>query len=270
MKISFIGAGNMAGSIIAALVSGGTPAHDITVSAPSLTRTKPLADQLGVKITDDNRKAVAEADVVVLAVKPQNMAEVCKHIAGYLPQQALVISVAAGLTCAHFESWLGSNVAVVRSMPNTPSKIGSGASGLYANHNTSAAQQQVAESILKATGIVAWVKDEALIDSVTAVSGSGPAYIFLMVESMIDAAVEQGMDRQAATDLALQTTLGAAKLAQQSDVDVAELRRQVTSPNGTTERAIASFEQAGFREVVKNAMLACADRAREMAQSLKK
>ena len=263
--ICFIGAGNMANSIIGGLIAKGTAPEQITASDPNADTLALLQQQLGIKACADNQAACVNQDVVVLAVKPQVLKTVAQGIAPALSPHTLVISIAAGITAEHLSRWLGKDTAIVRCMPNTPALVKQGASGLYANPHVSAQQQQLAEDLLAAIGITVWLDEEALIDPVTAVSGSGPAYFFLLMEAMIEAGIKQGLNPEQARQLTLQTAAGAATLAQQSDVDVAELRRRVTSPGGTTEQAILSFEQAGFRQAVDDAMVACAERSKTMA-----
>jgi len=267
-NLTFIGAGNMASSILGGLIAKGYPASKITASDPYQEGLEKLAAAHGINITQDNALAVSKADVVVLAVKPQVLKQVCEALEPSLGHQPLVISIAAGIDINSLDKWLGNELAIVRCMPNTPALVQTGASGLYANSQTSAAQKASADEILKSVGIVQWLDSESLIDPVTAVSGSGPAYYFLMMEAMIDVGVAQGLSRTAATELTLQTALGAAKLAQSSDVDVSELRRRVTSPNGTTEQAILSFEDSDLRGTVSKAMQACTDRSIAMAKEL--
>ena len=266
-KITFIGAGNMAASIIGGLASKGYPANLITATDPVQGSLDRLQQQYAINSQADNGVAVADADVVVLAVKPQVLKPVAEALKAHLKPGSLIISIAAGINITSISRWLG-EVAIVRCMPNTPALVLTGASGLYANGHTTAAQRACAEEILSAVGIVQWLDSESLLDPVTAVSGSGPAYFFLMMEAMIDAGVAQGLSREAATELTLQTALGAAKLAQGSDVDVVELRRRVTSPKGTTEQAILSFERDGLRDIVSRAMQACTDRSIELADEL--
>ncbi len=258
----------MANSIIGGLMAKGFPAANIRVSDPFVESREKLEKAFGIKAFSDNHAAIANTDVIVLAVKPQVMEQVCTDLNQYLSHQPMVISIAAGIDIRSLDQWLQNNLAIVRCMPNTPALVQAGASGLYANNSTSKPQRQIAEDILSAVGIVQWLDSEQLIDPVTAVSGSGPAYYFLMMEAMIDAGVAQGLSREVASELTLQTALGAAKLAQSSDVDVAELRRRVTSPNGTTEKAILSFENNELRSIVAQAMQACSDRATEMATEL--
>lgn len=269
-KIAFIGAGNMAKAIIGGLLAKGFSPDDISASGPRRENLNKVAEQYAITVGSDNAKAAAAADVIVLAVKPQVLKEVALGIAGALAHKPLLISLAAGITTESLAIWLGADQAIVRCMPNTPSQLREGASGLFANANTSAVQKIQANAILAAVGVVQWLDDENLINAVTAVSGSGPAYFFLAMEAMIDAGVAQGLTRKCASELTLQTALGAAILAKHSDVDVSELRRRVTSPNGTTEQAIKSFENDGIRAMFSRAMQACADRAVALSQSLGK
>ena len=267
-KITFIGAGNMASSIIGGLVKQGVSAEQITATDPYQPSLDKLHSEFGVKVSGDNAAAAENADVIVLAIKPQVMEQVCRDLAPSLAHQPMVVSIAAGIDIRSLDLWLGNQLAIVRCMPNTPALVQAGASGLYANEHTSETQKTLANGILEAVGIVQWLDSEAQLDPVTAVSGSGPAYFFLFMEAMIEAGIAQGLSRENATELTLQTAMGAAKLAQGSDVDVAELRRRVTSPNGTTEQAVLSFENSQLRDTVAKAMKACADRSVEMAQEL--
>lgn len=267
-QITFIGGGNMANSIIGGLVAQGFDSKNIQVCDPVAETRMALEQNLGVVTTDDNRSAAAAAGTIILAVKPQIMAQVCQELRPGLGHKPLIISIAAGIPLAKLATWLGDDLAIVRCMPNTPALVQAGASGLYANDHCSQEQRQLAETILSSVGIVEWLADEDLIDAVTAVSGSGPAYFFLFMEAMIDAGVGQGLSREAAANLAIQTCLGAGQLAKSSDVDVAELRRRVCSPGGTTLKAIESFEKNNVRGMVREAMQACALRAKEMADEL--
>ena len=266
--LTFIGAGNMAASIIGGLVAENYPADKIIASDPFQENLDKLAANYGVRTTSDNADAAAQADVIVLAIKPQVMKQVTQALQPHLAHQPLIISIAAGIPMGSLANWLGQELAIVRCMPNTPALVQTGASGLYANDATSDAQRAIADEILRAVGIAEWLDSEAQIDPVTAVSGSGPAYFFLVMESMIEAGVAQGLTRETATELTLQTALGSAKLALDSDVDVAELRRRVTSPAGTTEQAVKSFEADGIRDMFARAMQRCADRSVEMAQEM--
>ncbi len=269
-KIAFIGAGNMAKAIIGGLIAEGFSPNDLSASGPRLESLEKVAVEHGISISTDNVATAVKADVIVLAVKPQMLKEVALGLANSLTHKPLIISLAAGITTESINTWLGGGQAIVRCMPNTPSQVRVGASGLFANANVSDAQKSTANAILGAVGIVQWVDDEALINPVTAVSGSGPAYFFLMMEAMIDAGVALGLNRESATELTLQTALGAAILAKQSNVDVAELRRRVTSPKGTTEQAINSFENDQIRAIFARAMTACSNRAVELSEILGK
>lgn len=268
LNISFIGAGNMARSIIGGLAKQGYPTNNICASGPNPSTLAGLQEDFKIRVASDNAAAVAGADVIVLAVKPQVMKEVCCALQPHLPDTAFVISIAAGINCTSIARWLGPHRHLVRCMPNTPALVQMGASGLFAAAGVTAEEKAVAEDILAAVGTVAWVEDEDLLHAVTAVSGSGPAYFFLFLEAMEQAGVQQGLDQATARELAVQTAAGAARLAQTSAVTLAELRRQVTSPGGTTERAIAAFEQHHLRQTVDIAMQACANRSRELAELL--
>lgn len=259
----------MATSIVGGLVEAGHPADHIRAADPFPESLEKLQQVAPVVACEDNNTAVRDADVVILAVKPQVMAQVCQGIAPAVSDSApVVISIAAGITIDSMLAWLGQGTAVVRCMPNTPALLGCGATGLFANTNVSQQQRAYAEQVLSAVGILNWVPLEQNLDAVTALSGSGPAYFFLFLEAMIEAGVGQGLERETATELALQTALGAARMASENEVDLVELRRRVTSPGGTTQAAIESFEGAGLRQVVSNAMQAAADRAEEMAREM--
>ncbi|WKD28755.1 pyrroline-5-carboxylate reductase [Halomonas sp. KG2] len=268
-KITFIGAGNMASAIIGGLIDSGVSPSDITATAPNESELTPLAARLGINTNTDNNAAVEDADVVVLAVKPQIMRSVCEAMRNNVQQQSpLIISIAAGLDAATIDQWLGGNNALVRCMPNTPALVGIGASGLYANSAVSEEQRTLATQLMEAVGIVEWVEEESLLDAVTAVSGSAPAYFFLMFEAMEEAAVKLGLPAATARRLAIQTALGAATMAQRSDKDPATLKQNVMSPGGTTERAIQHMEDAQLRATISDAMQACAQRAEAMSKEL--
>lgn len=267
-QVAFIGAGNMARSIIGGLLAEGFAPQQISASGVRQENLDQLAAATGIDTATDNQAIARRADVVVLAVKPQVLKTVALELRPVLGHRPLIISVAAGITTRSLAQWLGEDQAIVRAMPNTPGQVRAGATGLYASARVTADQRALADRILAAVGVVQWLDDEALLDAVTAVSGSGPAYFFLMMEAMIEAGEALGLSRQCATDLTLQTAYGAARLAQESDVDVAELRRRVTSPGGTTQQAIASFEQDQIRAVFQRAMTACATRAKELSEQL--
>ncbi|ELV8762481.1 pyrroline-5-carboxylate reductase [Vibrio fluvialis] len=268
--ITFIGAGNMASAIVGGLVSQGYPADSITATSPDTAMLDAVSTRFGIQVTSDNCAAIAQADIVVLAVKPQILREVCEELRPSLDAREvppLVLSIAAGIPIGSLQVWLGEHVPVVRAMPNTPAMIGCGATALKANTLVSEVQCQQIEKLLSSTGIVEWLADEELMDAATAVAGSAPAYFFLFFKAMEDAAVAQGLPRSTARKLALQTGFGAASMALTGEDEPEQLMRNVMSPQGSTERAIASFEAAGLRKIVAQAMQDCADRAREM-QSL--
>lgn len=264
--IGFVGAGNMAQAIIRGLVASGFPADAIFASAKSDLSRANIESKLGVKCAS-NAEIAAQCDVIVLAVKPQILRSACEELAATLNKKALIISVAAGIQCSAIATWLGER-AIVRCMPNTPSAIGEGASGLFANKNVSAEQKHIAHTILSAVGIAEFVEEEALLDAITAIAGSAPAYFFLFLEAMIDSGKALGLPAELAEQFAIQTAVGASKLAQSSHASIPELRKMVTSPNGTTERAIASFEKNKQRDIVDQAMKACVNRAQELSKAL--
>jgi pyrroline-5-carboxylate reductase len=267
--IAFIGGGNMAASILGGLIASGVDPSRLWASDPnpeSLTALQALAP---INTTANNADAIAAADIVVLAVKPQIMATVAKAIAPLLTDtQPLFISIAAGITSASLDQWLGGKQAIVRCMPNTPALVQTGATALFANNQVSDLQRQQAQHILEAVGIAMWVEQEAELDIVTAVSGSGPAYFFLVMEAMQAAGREMGLSAEVAEKLTLQTALGAAKMATQGGVDAAELRRRVTSPNGTTERALGIFEEGDLRGLFLSALTGAKLRSEELAKEL--
>ena len=266
-RIAFVGAGNMATSLIGGLIARGVPAENLKASEPVAEQRERIAREHGIVVSADNAAAVAGAQIVVLAVKPQVMKEVCLALAPALPADALIVSIAAGIPCASLERWLGAR-AIVRCMPNTPALLHEGASGLYANARTSANQREQAEALLEAVGLALWLDDEQQIDAVTAVSGSGPAYFFLLMEAMTAAGERLGLSAETASLLARQTAFGAARMALVSDFEPAELRRRVTSPNGTTEAAIKTFQAGGFEALVDAALAAAARRSAELAEQL--
>ena len=268
-SLAFIGGGNMARSLIGALVRSGTDAQKISVAEPNEVAREQLARDFGVNGFAEAVDAVREADVIVLAVKPQVMRTVCASLAAALDSsRPLIISIAAGLQSAQIDRWLGGGFPIVRCMPNTPSLIGAGATGMIANAAVDVAGRDLAESILGATGLVVWVDREALIDTVTGVSGSGPAYFFLMIEALEDAGVTEGLPRETARALAIQTCLGAARMASEDGETPARLRERVTSPNGTTAAALKAFAEGGLHELVAKAVNAARLRGAEMSREL--
>lgn len=271
-RIAFIGAGNMAASLIGGMRAQGVAAQHITASDPGAEQRSKVAAEYGISVYAENDEAIKDADVVVLAVKPQAMKTVCLALAPHLKGNQLIISIAAGISCDSLQSWLSTPAIVaspiVRCMPNTPALLRQGVSGLFATAQVSAAQREQAEQLLSAVGVALWLDEEQLIDAVTAVSGSGPAYFFLLIEAMTAAGEKLGLPHATAAQLTLQTALGAARMAVASDVDAAELRRRVTSPAGTTEAAINAFQAGGFEALVEQALNAAAHRSAELAEQL--
>lgn len=265
-RVAFIGGGNMARSLVGGLLARGRDAASIRVSEPVPAAREALHRDFGVAVLDDNTRAVQDAGTWVLAVKPQVLRGVCEALAPRAQaMRPLVVSIAAGITAAQIERWLGGGVAVVRCMPNTPALLGAGVTGLFANARVDAAGRAAAQALLSAAGATVWIDDEARMDAVTAVSGSGPAYVFLLAEAMQSAAVQEGLPADAARTLVLQTLLGASRMLVEGDADAAELRRRVTSPGGTTQAAIETFEAGGFRALVERAIHAAAERGRALS-----
>jgi pyrroline-5-carboxylate reductase len=267
--IAFIGGGNMARSLIGGLIATGFAKDKIVISEPNADLLERLANDFSVAVHASNADAARDADVLVLAVKPQMTKTVCADLRdGVQSRKPLVVSIAAGITIRQLDAWLGGDVAIVRCMPNTPALIGAGATGLCANARVTREQRQLAQNILDATGISRWIDDEKLMDTVTALSGSGPAYFFLLVEALEEAAVAQGMPRDIARDLATQTCFGAGKMLAESDVDAVELRRRVTSPGGTTQAALESFSADDFNAIVARAVAVATKRGGELSAQM--
>ncbi|MFH7766585.1 pyrroline-5-carboxylate reductase [Acinetobacter sp. BSP-28] len=264
-NISFIGGGNMAQALIGGLISRGLPPTRITVSDP-VEKVRLLLAEKDVHVTDDNIAAIRDADIVLFAVKPQILAGVLKPLKG-LFEGKLVMSIVAGAEIATIANLLETN-RIVRVMPNTPALVQTGAHGLYATEAVNAQDRELASQVLAATGLTLWVNSEAQIDAVTAVSGSGPAYFFYMMESMIRAGKNLGLDEKVATALTLQTALGAAQMAITSSNTPAELRKNVTSPNGTTQAALEVFDRAQISQNIQAALAAAQKRSQELAQEL--
>jgi len=264
-NITFIGGGNMAQALIGGLLARGLPATRITVSDP-VEKVRLMLAEKDVHVTDDNAAAIRDADIVVFAVKPQVFAGILKPLKGQL-EGKLVISIVAGAEISTIASILETG-RIVRVMPNTPALVQTGAHGLFANEAVTAQDRELASQVLASTGLTIWVNSEAQIDAVTAVSGSGPAYFFYMMESMIRAGKNLGLDEKVATALTLQTALGAAQMAITSASSPAELRRNVTSPNGTTQAAIEVFDHAHISQNIQAALAAAQKRSQELAQEL--
>ena len=264
-NITFIGGGNMAQALIGGLIARGMPTTRITVADP-FENVRQLLQEKDVHVTDDNIAAIEKADIVVLAVKPQVLANVLKQLHGLLDGK-LVISIVAGAEIATMASLSGTE-RIVRVMPNTPALVQTGAHGLYATDVVDAKDRELASQVLAATGLTIWVNSEAQIDAVTAVSGSGPAYFFYMMESMIRAGKNLGLDEKVATALTLQTALGAAQMAITSASSPSELRKNVTSPNGTTQAALEVFDRTQISQNIQSALAAAKKRSQELAQEL--
>jgi len=264
--VAFIGGGNMARSLIGALIRGGVAARSIAVAEPDAPTREALARDFGIVAHASSTDAVRGASTIVLAVKPQVLAGVCPEIGRALGDAApLIVSIAAGIRIDQIERWIGRPLPIVRAMPNTPALIGAGATGLIANARASEDDRASAEAMLDAAGRTAWIEREDLMDTVTALSGSGPAYFFLLVEALEDAAVAQGLPRETARMLASQTCLGAGRMLVESGEAPSTLRERVTSPGGTTAAALAAFDAGGLRKLVAAAVAAATERGRELS-----
>jgi pyrroline-5-carboxylate reductase len=269
IRITFIGCGNMGRSLIGGLINDGYPVNcisgvDINDAPRSLTH-----NHFGIEVLDNAAPALRGAHVVVLAVKPQAMKDTLVPLREiFSKEKPLLISIAAGIRLNDLARWAGDGLPIVRAMPNTPALVGTGASALCANSNVNDTQHDIAESIMRSTGIVTWVEDESLIDVVTALSGSGPAYYFYIMEIMEKAGIELGLTKEQARLLTLQTALGAAKMAMESEDDPEVLRKQVTSPGGTTEQAIKVMQEGKLNELFSKAIRAAFERSQELAKIL--
>lgn len=269
VHITFIGGGNMAASLIGGLVADHVDPGHITVTDLDSQRLQNLAARYGVHTTTDNAAAISNARAVVLAVKPQVLRAVAEELAPAMQiHQPLVVSVAAGIRSADLQRWLGGDAAVVRAMPNTPALVQTGATGLFASPQVSAEQRDLAESILRTAGLTLWLDDEEQMDAVTALSGSGPAYFFRIMEGLEKAATDLGLPRETAHLLTLQTALGAAKMALESSEPLATLRERVTSPGGTTERGLRVMAEKNIDELLAQVLKAARNRAAELADIL--
>ncbi len=271
IKLTFIGGGNMAVSLIGGLLADKLPAKQITVADPMASTRDSLSSHFGVNTEEDNVTAISGADVVVLAVKPQMLPSVAETLAsGVQKFQPLVVTIAAGIRSADLNRWLGgetgNNVAVVRAMPNTPALLQTGATGLFANAQVNETQRDLAESILRAVGLALWVEKEDQMDAVTALSGSGPAYFFRIMEAMEIAGTQLGLSAETAHLLTLQTALGAARMALESNDAVATLRERVTSPGGTTEQGLRVMAEQDIDGLMAQVLKAASDRSRELAK----
>jgi pyrroline-5-carboxylate reductase len=264
-SITFIGGGNMARSLVGGMLARGHQRDRLLVAEPNPAAREALEREFAINTTDDNAAAAAGADLLLLAVKPQVMAAVCQPLAEVLPRRAVAVSIAAGITSAQLDGWLGGGRAVIRAMPNTPARIAEGVTALSAGHNVGDRAMELATAVLGSVGRTL-VLDERLLDAVTAVSGTGPAYVFLLAEALVDAAIREGLPAYAAEMLVEQTVRGAGMLLSSVDLTPERLRAQVTSPGGTTAAAVHLLEERGFRALVEDAVRAAALRSREMGE----
>jgi pyrroline-5-carboxylate reductase len=272
IHLSFIGGGNMARSLIGGLLQNDWPANQIHVADPNPEQAAGLRQvNPAITLSSDNASAAESADVVILATKPQVVQSIARELKDIVQdQKPLIVSIAAGIRSADICRWLGGNLPIVRCMPNTPALVQSGATGLFANKDVSERQKELAEQLLRSVGITVWLDEEKQLDAVTALSGSGPAYFFLVIESMQAAAEKMGLSAETARILSIETAFGAARLALESEDDVAILRQQVTSKGGTTESALLELEKSDLRGSFYNAMSAAENRAEELAEQLGK
>jgi pyrroline-5-carboxylate reductase len=267
LTAGFIGGGNMGSALVRGLIQHGADAARLVVSDAAQSIRQTLATELGVRVSANNLEAIEGAQIVIVAVKPQDMARTLSPLRDVLQAAgAVVLSVAAGIRVDDLRSWCGSGVPIVRAMPNRPALSGHGATGLFAPAGTSQAARDLAAAVMGAVGTTTWVTREDQLDVVTALSGSGPAYFFLLAEQLTEAAVALGLERATARELALQTLFGAGHMARASDGDLARLRAEVTSKGGTTEAALKAFEADGLRDIVARAVRAATERSRELAR----
>ena len=265
LKVGFIGCGNMTSAIVKGMLQSDSAdvfnASDLTISNRSIEKLKVIQSELAVNITQDNHELCENSDVIVLGVKPQMFDAVCKPLANLDLSNKLIISIAAGVKTTQILKLLKQHIAVIRAMPNTPSMISEGATGLFANALCNQANKNIAEQIFQSVGLTAWVDEENKINTVTAIAGSAPAYVYLFMQAMIDQATTLGFDKKDARRFVSQSVLGTAKLAQiKSDISLDDLRHAVTSPGGTTFEAIQSFNNNNFSEIVKEAVNAAYNR----------
>ena len=269
--ITFIGCGNMSRSLIGGLIANGVKPEKLIATDPDNNQREAITKQFDVSTLVDNKEAIKNADVILLAVKPQVMHDVVSDIATAIKGTSkLIISIAAGVKLDSIMNWLGDSAAVIRVMPNTPALIQAGAAAIVANEHTTDAQKNIAEAMMRSVGTAIWLDSEDQMDAVTALSGSGPAYFFYFMEAMEKAAIEMGLNEEQARLLTIETAVGASKMALMSSSDPAELRQQVTSPGGTTEQALNSFMQNNFEELVQKAMQAAKQRSIELSEEFGK
>lgn len=267
-NIALIGAGNMGSALIHGLLAKGHPPENIWATDPSPEKLAHLKSTLAISVTHQNTQALEQADILIFAVKPQLIAEVASELAPLIQKsKPLIISIAAGIRLDRLEAYLGQGCSLVRCMPNMPALLGHGATALYANSQTSTEQRQSAEEILACVGSTVWLAEESQMDAVTALSGSGPAYFFLVMEAMVEAGISMGLSEEMARSLCLQTAYGSALLAKGSAHSLSELRQQVTSPGGTTEAAIQVLEKSDLRALINQALTAAEKRSKELGST---
>ncbi|QUX94322.1 pyrroline-5-carboxylate reductase [Marinomonas sp. CT5] len=265
LNIAFIGVGNMARAIFSGMIASGYPLKNIIGTSRTPEKRDYYHEQYGISMLADNDEAIKQADVVVLCVKPAQMQAVVEDFSSKVLEDQLFISVAAGIELGSLAHWLGKPVAVVRCMPNTPSQIGAGMTGLIANEHTTNEQKSWVSELFSSIGNSVWVENEEHMHTVTSLSGSAPAYFFRFLEAMVKNAQEQGLDEKASRELASHAMLGAAKMVIELEDPIEQLRKNITSPKGTTEQALLSFEAANIDKIVADAMMACVNRSKEMA-----
>ncbi|MCL1078308.1 pyrroline-5-carboxylate reductase [Parashewanella spongiae] len=264
-KICFIGSGNMARSIISGLVNGGYPANLIESTNPSAGKLTALQSEFGISVSHDNHQAAQNADVIVLAVKPQLMQAVCEHLQNIDVSSKLIITIAAGIPAKRYSDYLNQPINLIRTMPNTPTQIGVGVTGVFAPANITEPQKQLCQTIMATGGDVVWVEKESDLNNVIALAGSSPAYFFMFMESMIQVGEELGMPAESVRLMVQQAALGAAEMVKQNpQLSAAELRQNVTSKGGTTAEAIATFEKGGLRDLIESSMKNCIKKAEDM------
>ena len=266
--IGFIGAGNMAYALIKGLLNNGFDANQINISDPNEELLQSRESELKVTTYSDNTSLLSNSDIIFFAVKPQVLSSVCLELKGVVKSKHLFVSIVAGIRSSDINRWLGGNFALIRTMPNTPALFQTGVTGLFANELVNNEQISLVSSILSSVGECFWVDEEKLIDAITAISGSGPAYFFLLMQSMTQAGMALGLDEETANSLSIQTAYGASLMANKTGKDPRTLRAEVTSPNGTTQSAIESFQDQNFEGIVANATRAAYDRARELSNEL--
>jgi len=266
--IGFIGSGNMAYALIKGLLNNGFDANQINISDPNEELLQSRESELEVTTYSDNTSLLSNSDIIFFAVKPQVLSSVCLELKGVVKSKHLFVSIVAGIRSSDINRWLGGNFALIRTMPNTPALFQTGVTGLFANELVNNEQKSLVSSILSSVGECFWVDEEKLIDAITAISGSGPAYFFLLMQSMTQAGMALGLDEETANSLSIQTAYGASLMANKTGKDSRTLRAEVTSPNGTTQSAIESFQDQNFEGIVANATRAAYDRARELSNEL--